>query len=101
VVAALLFHACSGRPVYPRCAVDAHCAAAGKHDYCVAGTCVYCRDATDCGDREMCRSGACSPDPTLQLKDGGDDGAADAEADVEEPPPLERKRRVLRIEDVE
>jgi hypothetical protein len=98
-VAAVVVHACSSTPHYPRCTSDVHCAAAGKHDYCVAGTCVYCRDATDCKDREMCRSGACLPDPTLQLKDGGDDAQADSAPETDEPPPLIHKQRVLRIEE--
>lgn len=92
--------ACSGKATYPRCSKDGDCAIAGKHDYCVTGACVYCRTATDCGDREMCRAGACSPDPDLQLKDGGDDAETDAEPEAsDEPLETPRRRRVLRIEE--
>lgn len=92
--------ACSSKPAYPKCASDQDCAALGKHDYCVVGACVYCRTAIDCGDREMCRAGACSPDPNLQLKDGGDDAEPDAPEIVDESI-VPRRRNSIRIQDME
>jgi hypothetical protein len=70
--------ACSSVPKYPACDHDGQCATSGKHDYCVAGKCVYCRMSTDCGDRERCRSGKCETDPDLPpptALDAGDDAA--------------------------
>jgi Cys-rich repeat protein len=84
--------ACSSAAKYPKCERDDQCAVKGKHDYCVAGACVYCRTSTDCADRERCRAGKCENDPDLpppRALDAGDDGASEAgdeeEAGTEEP----------------
>ena len=72
--------ACSSTPKYPACTRDEQCAVSGKHDYCVAGACVYCRTSTDCGDRQRCRAGKCETDPDLpppKANDAGDDAADD------------------------
>jgi len=77
--------ACSSAAKYPKCERDDQCAVSGKHDYCVAGACVYCRTSTDCADRQRCRAGKCETDPDLpppKPLDAGDD-AADA-ADEED-----------------
>jgi len=91
---------CSKKPAYPRCDDDGQCAVAGRHDYCVAGTCAYCRTAVDCAEREKCSAGRCEHDPLLDPPDAGPDAEADAEADSGDEPPLRRKR-VIRLEDVE
>jgi Cys-rich repeat protein len=73
--------ACSSAAKYPKCERDDQCAVAKKHDYCVAGACVYCRTSTDCGDRERCRAGKCENDPDLpppRALDAGDDASGDA-----------------------
>ena len=74
----LVVLACSSTPKYPACQRDEQCAVSGKHDYCVAGKCVYCRASTDCADRERCRAGKCETDPDLpppRALDAGDDAA--------------------------
>ncbi len=93
--------ACSSKPNYPKCTRDQDCAVLGKHDYCVVGACVYCRTTIDCGDREMCRAGACSLDPDLQPKDGGDDAQPDAPEVVDEPVVPSRRRGIIRLEEME
>ncbi len=83
---ALVVVACSSAAKYPKCDRDDQCAVSGKHDYCVAGACVYCRTSTDCADRERCRAGKCENDPDLpppRALDAGDD-ASDAAGDEEE-----------------
>ena len=78
--------ACSSSVKYPKCERDDQCAVSGKHDYCVAGACVYCRTSTDCADRQRCRSGKCETDPDLpppRPLDAGDD-AADAGEDEDD-----------------
>ncbi len=93
-VAAVL--ACEAHPRYPACESDAQCAVGGRHDYCVAGRCAYCRTAIDCGDRQMCRAGRCLADPNAPpppAPDAGADAAGDAapdaraDAGADEPPP--------------
>jgi hypothetical protein len=93
--------ACSSKPAYPKCTRDQDCAVGNKHDYCVAGACVYCRTTIDCGDREMCRAGACMLDPELQPKDGGEDAKPDAPEVLDEPlyPPTDRRR--IRLQEME
>jgi hypothetical protein len=80
-----LFIACSSAgPRYPACERDDQCALSGKHDYCVAGKCVYCRTEIDCGERERCRAGKCEVDPNApipRLDAGSDAEDADAEPD--------------------
>jgi len=83
--------ACSSAAKYPKCDRDDQCAVSGKHDYCVAGACVYCRTSTDCADRQRCRAGKCETDtdlPPPRALDAGDDAAdagEDDDADAEEP----------------
>ena len=77
-VGTALVIACSSAAKYPKCERDDQCAVSGKHDYCVAGACVYCRTSTDCADRERCRAGKCETDPDLpppRALDAGDDAA--------------------------
>ncbi len=90
---------CSGKPAYPKCARDQDCAVLGKHDYCVVGACVYCRSMTDCGEREICRAGACLLDPDLQPKDAG--AQTDAAPEIVDEPLPPRRRRMIRIQDME
>jgi Cys-rich repeat protein len=90
--------ACSSAAKYPKCERDDQCAVSGKHDYCVAGACVYCRSSTDCADRERCRAGKCENDPDLpppRALDAGDDAAEagdDEDAGTEQPEPEESDR---------
>jgi hypothetical protein len=73
---------CSSAARYPACERDDQCSVSGKHDYCVAGRCVYCRTATDCSDRQRCRAGTCEADPNappLVVPDAGEDADEDAE----------------------
>jgi len=82
---AIVALACSSSsPRYPACERDDQCAVKGKHDYCVSGTCVYCRTSVDCGERERCRAGKCEVDPDQppptddagpDASDGGDEDA--------------------------
>ncbi len=82
--------ACSAHaPKYPACQHDDQCAVGGKHDYCVAGRCAYCRTAVDCGDRQRCRAGACEPDPDAPPPpeagaDAGDEAGDEAGDDDEQ-----------------
>jgi hypothetical protein len=89
---------------YPACERDEQCTVSGKHDYCVAATCVYCRTSVDCADRERCRAGQCEVDPNIpppRALDAGDDAESDAGDDagggVEEDDnaPRESPRHVL------
>lgn len=94
---------CDPLPVYPRCAGDGDCAKDGGSEYCVGGSCVYCRLATDCAEGEMCRAGKCLADPDLVVVDAGDDASdASLEPDADEPPRLPRNkgRRLIDVEDV-
>ena len=90
--------ACSSAAKYPKCERDDQCAVSGKHDYCVAGACVYCRTSTDCSDRERCRAGKCENDPDLpppRALDAGDDAAEagdDEDSGTEEPEGDESER---------
>lgn len=90
---------CSSAARYPTCERDDQCAVKGKHDYCVStdppeagrrdhkpGRCVYCRTATDCSDRQRCRSGKCEADPNappLVVPDAGEDADEEAGEDDE------------------
>lgn len=90
-LAAVVGLACSATPVYPACKTDGACAHAEHHDYCVSGTCVQCRSAIDCGDRERCRGGRCESDPDAPIPPPPVEAGAPPE-DPDPPPP--RKRRI-------
>ena len=87
--------ACSGHaPKYPACQHDDQCAVNGKHDYCVAGKCAYCRTTVDCGDRQRCRAGGCEADPDAPpLPEAGADAGADAEEEAGEDDHQTRRER--------
>jgi len=78
---------CSSAPRFPACERDEQCVSGATHDYCVAGTCVYCRTSVDCADRQMCRAGACvldpnaPPSPAADAGEDADDGSAEAADD--------------------
>jgi peptidoglycan-associated lipoprotein len=57
---ALVFTAC-GKPDYPKCEKDDHCADRGE--LCVNGTCQQCRDDSNCAEGEQCNGGRCEPKP--------------------------------------
>lgn len=83
---------CSSKPVYPACRSDEGCAADARHDYCVAGRCVQCRTAIDCGDRERCREGRCESDPDAPPVVVPVEAGPDVE-EHEDPRPVKRPRR--------
>lgn len=59
---ALALGACT--PPYPKCKEDAHCKdrPSPKTDkllWCVNGSCVVCRDSSDCGEGQECKNNGC------------------------------------------
>jgi len=91
--------ACSSSPRYPACDHDSQCASGGRHDYCVASRCVYCRTAADCDERQRCSAGRCEADPNAPpLADAGSDAEPDADGEAgtgEDEAPPESPRHVL------
>ncbi len=88
--------ACSSALRFPACERDDQCVVKNQHDYCVGGTCVYCRTSTDCAERERCRGGKCEVDPNIPIpSEAGADAADDAsdEDDAEAPDPEESRSR--------
>src|SRR5512139_1608220 len=92
---AILALACGATPVYPACRSDSACVQGEHHDYCVNGTCAQCRTASDCGDRERCRSGRCESDPDAPIPPPPASVSATPE---DPPPPPPHKRRRIDID---
>jgi hypothetical protein len=87
--------ACSSELRFPACERDDQCVVKNQHDYCVSGTCMYCRTSSDCADRERCRSGKCEVDPNAPLpRDAGADASDEDASDEEDAsPPDEEESR--------